>query len=252
MKEKKKEISIQKKVTPPPAMIAEPVTSPAELIKIGLGLGANMAELKTSLEVQERWEANQARKAYHIAMAAFKANPPEIEKDKTVAYKEVKYNHASLANVASKINEALSKHGLSASWITNQTDKSISVTCKITHAMGHSEETTLSAPADVTGSKNAIQAIGSTITYLQRYTVLSLTGLATSDMDDDGRSAEPIKYITDEQLSEIRDILDNVPQSELRKKQFLKIMKVEKLEEIQAKDYPKTKQLLASIPKGEK
>jgi len=152
----------------------------------------DVAKLKELLDVQERWEAIQAKKAYVQAMSAFKENPPEILKDRNVKYQTSKgvtdYNHATLYNVTTCINKALSEHGLSASWITSQADSLIKVTCKITHIMGHSEETSLAAPPDMTGSKNAIQAIGSTVTYLQRYTVLALTGLATQDQDDDGNA----------------------------------------------------------------
>src|SRR3990167_5135507 len=153
--------------------------SPAEMIRIAVSGKANLEQLKGLLDLQERFEATQAKKAYHSAMAAFKANPPKINKDKKVSYAagggRTTYNHASLANVTDKINAELSKYGLSASWITKQETTSISVTCKITHVRGHSEETTLSAGADNTGSKNAIQAIGSTISYLERYTLLALT-----------------------------------------------------------------------------
>jgi len=149
----------------------------------------DVAKLKELLELQERWDATQAKKAYTQAMAEFKKNPPEILKDKTVRYKDVKYTHAGLHNVTTKINTELSKHGLTASWVTSQDNNSVKVTCKITHIMGHSEITSLSAPPDVTGSKNVIQAIGSTVTYLQRYTLLALTGLATYDQDDDGAGA---------------------------------------------------------------
>ena len=142
---------------------------------------------------QERLEANEARKAYHEAMAAFKANPPEIGKDKKVSFdvgnRTTSYNHASLANVTAKINRALSEHGLSAGWTTDQNDKGITVICTITHKLGHGESTTLTAAPDISGSKNAIQAIGSTVSYLERYTILALTGLATHDMDDDGKGA---------------------------------------------------------------
>lgn len=150
----------------------------------------DVAKLKELLFVQERWEATQAKKAYVQAMAAFKENPPEILKDKTVKYGNTGYKHASLHNVTSCINQALSVHGLTAAWVTSQDNGSVKVTCKITHIMGHSEETCLSAPPDATGSKNAIQAIGSTVTYLQRYTLLALTGLATYDQDDDGKASE--------------------------------------------------------------
>ena len=146
----------------------------------------DVGKLKELLDVQERWEANEAKKAYVQAMSAFKASPLEILKDKKVNYKDVKYSHSSLHNVTTCINKALSEHGLTASWVTSQANGSVKVTCKITHVMGHSEITCLSAPPDTTGSKNAIQAIGSTVTYLQRYTLLALTGLATYDQDDDG------------------------------------------------------------------
>lgn len=170
-------------------------TTPAALIQAAVAGGADLDKLEKLLDLQLRWEANEAKKAYVLAMAAFQRKPPLIEKDKHVKFQTAKgiveYDHATLANVTKKINGALSKHGLSAGWRTNQDEKGISVTCKITHVMGHSEETTLKSASDLTGGKNAIQAIGSAVSYLQRYTLLSLTGLATFDMDDDGKSTEP-------------------------------------------------------------
>src|SRR3990167_9924775 len=89
--------------------------SPAEMIRMAVTGGADLEKLKGLLDLQERWEANEARKAYHKAMAAFKENPPKIKKDKKVGYKpkdggrDVSYKHASLANVVEKITKELSK-----------------------------------------------------------------------------------------------------------------------------------------------
>lgn len=169
-----------------------PRNSPADMIRVAVSGKADLDKLEKLLTIQERWEANEAKKAYHKAMAEFKANPPQILKDRKVKYSTDKgtvgYSHASLYNVTEKINKELSKHGLSASW-TTQHNGQITVTCKITHIKGHSEQTSLSAAPDVSGAKNAIQAIGSTITYLERYTLLALTGLATYGQDDDGMRA---------------------------------------------------------------
>ena len=169
-----------------------PLMAAAALVQQAEGK-IDVDKLEALLKVQMQWEANEAKKAYVQAMSAFKENPPEILKDKNVSYQTSKgnidYNHATLHNVTSSINKALSEHGLTASWVTSQDNGSVKVICKITHIMGHSEETCLSAPPDATGSKNAIQAIGSTVTYLQRYTLLALTGLATHDQDDDGKSS---------------------------------------------------------------
>lgn len=200
--------------------------SPAEIITTALASGADPDMLEKMLTMQERWEANEARKAYHAAMAEFKKNPPEIDKDKKVEFDTSKgktsYNHASLYNVTDKITKALSDHGFSVSWFPQQ-NGIISVTCRITHCMGHSEEATLSAPSDTSGTKNPIQAIASTISYLERYTVLALTGLATKEMDDDGKSAGNNQPITEEEYSVLQDWLVAANRKETQVCKFLKI-----------------------------
>jgi len=165
-------------------------SSPMALAQQFLTNGGSLESLEKMMVLQERFETNQAKKAYHVAMAAFKANPPKIIKDKKVAFGNTKYSHATLATIVEDISKALSGHGLSAAWKTNQNEL-IEVTCTITHSLGYSESTTLKAGPDASGGKNSIQAIGSTVSYLERYTILALTGLATHDQDDDGNSATP-------------------------------------------------------------
>lgn len=208
-----------------------------DVLSLAVEKGAGVEELKAIMELQERYEANEARKAYHVSMAAFKADPPKIDKDASVSYGNTSYKHATLANVTDKINAALSDHGLSATWQTDQVDKKIKVTCKITHILGHSETTSLESEADDSGKKNSIQAIGSAVTYLQRYTILSLTGLATSEMDDDGAGAESV-YITGEQVEEINNLIES---KGIDNSAFLTYMEAEHTGAILAKDYKKAK-----------
>jgi hypothetical protein len=209
--------------------------APADLIRMAVAGGADLEKLEKLLALQERWEQGEARKAYHKAMSAFKSSPTKINKDKKVAYGNTKYSHATLSNIVDTITEGLSKHGLSASWNTQQNGK-IRVTCRITHVMGHSEETTLEADADTSGSKNSIQAIGSTITYLERYTLLASLGLATKDQDDDGRSA--VQKITEKQLGQIRDMLIMVG-DEQNEAVFARYLGVDGLESLPATEYNK-------------
>jgi len=210
----------------------ETSTVPTDLIRVAFEKGYTPDQIKELLLIQERWESNNARKEYHVAMTAFKANPPKIKKDKSVAYGTTKYNHASLANVTESINAELSKHGLSASWTTHQ-NGAISVTCKITHVKGHSEETTLTAAADTSGAKNAIQAIGSAISYLQRYSLLALTGLATSEMDDDGNAAV-MAFISEKQVGQL---VDMIADKEVDIEKFCKWLNVESLDKIPASKF---------------
>jgi len=201
------------------------------------------AFIEKMLDLQERNDKNEARKAYHKAMAAFKANPPQIDKDKKVSFGAGKtsYSHASLANVTEKINMALSIQGLSAAWKTEQTNGTIKVICTITHELGHGESTSLTASPDTSGSKNAIQAVGSTISYLQRYTLLALTGLATHDMDDDGNSAGEVERINDQQFSSLVDMMNEVKADQAK---FFKFFKIKKLDELPAKRFQEAWKML--------
>lgn len=213
--------------------------NPMEMIQSALAGGHDLEELEKLMSMQVTWEANEAKKAFHLAMSEFKANPPKIEKDKQVKYSQVSYRHASLANVVEKITEGLSKHGLSAAWKTKQDDKII-VTCIITHSMGHSEETSLSADSDTSGSKNAIQAIGSTISYLERYTLLAILGLATYDQDNDGIVPED-EVIDEGKLKILKDLLE---ETKADKAVFLTYLEVEKLEELPKSSFAKAKMAL--------
>lgn len=169
------------------------LTTPADLLTIALDKGADLDRLERLLTMQQTWEADQARKAYVDAMARFKAEPIRILKDQHVRFAKkdgtvTEYDHASIGNVTQMICAALASHGFAHRWNIEQLDGRVVVTCIITHRLGHSEQTMLRALADDSGGKNGIQAIASTVTYLQRYTLLAATGLATSEGDDDGRS----------------------------------------------------------------
>lgn len=195
-------------------MQAAPVsTTPSQLLAIAVQQGADLQKLEKLMELQERWEANEARKAWVVAMSAFKAHPPEIVKDKHVSFTTQKgttsYDHATIGNVVEAVTKGLGQHGLSHRWDMEQLDGGrIKVTCVITHVMGHSEATSLTASPDDSGGKNNIQAIGSTVTYLQRYTLLSSTGLASKDMDDDGRISEPQKGMPENQRADFEAAIE--------------------------------------------
>lgn len=163
--------------------------------KVANNPDVDMAKLNQLLEMKERWDAMEARKAFNAAMAQFKKNPPTITKNRHVDYTtktghRVVYDHATLDHVCEAIIAALSELGISHRWEISQ-DAGISVTCILTHHMGHGERTTLRGAPDDSGGKNAIQAIGSTVNYLQRYTLLAACGMAAANTDDDAAAAAP-------------------------------------------------------------
>ena len=184
-------------------------TSPADLLVYAMQNGATIAEVREFMMLKREFDADEARKSFVADMAEFKKNPPEIVKDKLVGYKNkdgsvTGYMHATIGNVTEAIVAGLAAHGFSHRWTIDQNGPQITVACVLTHKQGHSESTSLTAQKDDSGKKNAIQQVASTITYLQRYTLLAATGVATKDQaDDDGDASdekEPEKQSAKEKL----------------------------------------------------
>jgi hypothetical protein len=219
-----------KEITAVPSSVPAAVT-PAEMLHIAVQQGADLDKLEKLMELQDRWEKNEAKKAYTNAMSQFRSDCPTILKTKRAHNS----TYAGLAETISQIKGLLSKNGLSHSWRTEQGNNMITVTCCITHSQGHSECTSLSAGADSSGNKNSIQAIGSTVTYLERYTLVAILGLASSDQDDDGAMyASNVEYISDEQAANLESLISEVGAS---KENFLKYLRISSLDLLTSDKY---------------
>lgn len=190
MKAQSTEVMAPEDTNPEPVAVTDSTALMRLIDRAATDPAFDVAKLEKLLDVKERWEAAEARKAFVQAKADFKKDAPELYKNKEVSFKGgTAYTHATLDAIANALARPLSDHGLSYSWETEQDDGVVRVSCVLTHVQGHSERVTLSAAPDTSGSKNNIQAIGSTVTYLERYTLLSALGLATMDQDDDGNGA---------------------------------------------------------------
>ena len=209
--------------------------TPMDMLNMAVSQGADLDKLEKLMALQERWEANEAKKAYVAAMNAFKADPPTIYKTKNVSFGNTSYSHALLENAAELIGSAMTKHGLSFRWDCEQLEGGIvRVTCVITHCQGHSERTTLQAGLDQSGAKNNIQALGSTVSYLERYTLFAATGMASKGMDDDGKGTSGIEYITDHQAADLTSLLEEVGAD---KRKFCEHFKIESVDKLPAKAF---------------
>jgi hypothetical protein len=208
---------------------AAAAVTPMDMLNRAVESGAGLEMVEKLMSLQERWETGQARKAFDKAIASAKAKITPIQRN-AKGHNDKRY--ADFAAIAKVVDPILSEHGLSYRFRTAQSDR-ISVTCILSHEDGHSEETTLSGPADASGSKNAIQAIGSTLTYLQRYSLVQMLGLAASN-DDDGKSAADTEKVTQKQADDLRDLIEA---NGKKTAQFLKWAKVEQIEDIPAAYY---------------
>lgn len=184
-----------------------------DMLLMAMDRGYTPEQIAQFMDLRDRHEKYEAERAFNAAMADFKAQPPVIVKDKHVSFASQKgqtdYDHATHFSVTTAIAAALSVHGLSHSWKSEQRDGKIVVTCTVKHRLGHSESTTMEAAYDASGGKNAIQSIGSAKTYLERYTLLGITGLSTQDQPDDdgGASGAAVEAVAEKILDSLLEHL---------------------------------------------
>lgn len=186
----------------PIAAPAATALTPMAMLSQAVSNGASLEMVSKLMDLQERVEKAQGRRDFDEAIAAAKAEIKPVARNKK-GHNDKRY--ADFAAYAREVDPILARFGLSYRFRTEQDDR-IKVTCVLSHRGGHCEENSLAGPADSSGSKNAIQAIGSTLTYLQRYTLTQALGLAASD-DDDGRKSEdkPISGAAEAAINSVRE-----------------------------------------------
>ena len=206
--------------------------SPMDAVIVAMEKGYSPEFIEKMMDLQERHEKNEAKKAYDKAMAAFRSEPIFISKDlKNDQYNSYYTSKGNLINTAAPI---LGKYGFSHRF-DFKGGEPMTMTCILTHANGHSESVSIPGPLDKSGSKNSLQQIKSTITYLEIATFEAVTGLASQggSLDDDGNGAgkpvEPVKFITIEQA---QAIAKGVKQAGVDKEKFLEFHNIEKFEEL--------------------
>ena len=161
---------------------------PGALLQIAVERGDGIEVLAKLMDLKDRFDAKMALQEFNAAFARFKASNVQVLRNKLIADGPLKgKKHAELADICDAATEALSACGLSASWrvVSDERDW-IRVACRVKHAAGHFEEVEFGGPIDTGPGRNPIQARKSSVTYLERITMLLALGLAEHDADDDG------------------------------------------------------------------
>lgn len=143
-------------------------------------------KLERLIAMQERIEANNARSGFNAAFAEMQGEiPPVIERKKMD-----KGTYAPQEDIVEVVRPILQRYGFSLSFRTEWPDaKTVRVIGILTHREGHDRQSEFLSAADNSGSKNAIQGLGSAVTYGRRYTTTDLLNITTRGADDDGHKA---------------------------------------------------------------
>jgi hypothetical protein len=163
-----------------------PALTPMAMIEKAVASGAGIETLERLMSLQERWEANEARRDYDAAIAQARAKIKPTVKTREASFGSGKaaYKYEDLADIAEDVDPILAEYGLSYRWEAAHEGPVMIITCIVSHSRGHREKSSLPGKPDTSGSKNDIQALGSMVTYLQRYTLKLALGLAAAKDDD--------------------------------------------------------------------
>lgn len=176
-----------------------------ELIGLAVQGDYDLDKLQRLLDMKESFDKKQAKRAFDEALARFQEECPPILKNRSGW--DNRYRYADASEIEKVIKPFKAKHGFSHKYKYSQVpgpppfekEVWVQVTCVLSHAGGHSEETVLSGPPDHSvnkdgkATKNPIQSSGSTVTYLERYTLKGALGLSTTQDDTDGVNQEAIE-----------------------------------------------------------
>ena len=206
--------------------------TPSDMIRLAVAGGADLEKLEKLLILQERYEANEARKAYNDRMVLVHQKMPIV--GKTMKNEQTHSRYVSLDDLIKKTKEIYTEYGFSISFYEGETLKPehIRICADVLHKLGHKETYYYDVPLDGIGIKgNAnmtkIHAKASSTSYARRYLMCMIWNIPTGD-DNDGNGV-PQEVISDKELSQL---LDMVADKEVNLEKFLEYMKIESLEKM--------------------
>lgn len=195
-------------------------------------------KLERLMNLYERISAQSAKAAYVSALAELQPLLPVITERGGIKDRngKVQSTYALWEDINDAIRPLLAQHGFALSFRVGSEPDRITVTGVLSHREGHQEETTMSLPVDGSGSKNAVQAVGSSTSYGKRYTTQALLNLTSRGEDDDARLAGMGATLTPDQIMEVQELIDSVSADKPR---FLAYMGADNVSGIMAKDFDK-------------
>jgi len=161
-----------------------------DILMRAIELNVDLDAFEKLVNLVEKVQIDKAKREFYEAFAKFQSQVPPILKSSEVnmGAGRPRYNYASLYDIISKIQKPLGDNNLSFRWEISNNNDIIEVTCILSHSGGYELQTSIHAGKDATPGKSNVQAIASTITYLKRYTLVSLLGIGTADPDDDAQA----------------------------------------------------------------
>lgn len=199
----------------------------------------DVEKMERLLAMQERILTQNARSAFNESMRLAQSEMPKIRRNKE--NKETHSKYADLEAVTDAAVPIYTRHGFSLSYGTADCPipAHYRVTALCAHTAGFERQYQADVPIDNTGpkgtqNKTMTHGFGSTMSYGRRYLICLIFNITLTNEDVDGN--QPGSCITEAQVTDLMSLAEEVKAD---RQKFLQYMKVERLADIQAKDYQK-------------
>ena len=159
----------------------------------------NIEALKELRQMQKEAQAEAAEGAFLTDFARLQGDLPSI----TRAGKSNNNTYATYDDIMDAVRPIMAVYGFSFSCIPNSTEQGLEVFATLAHTQGHKLTSSIHLPLDTTGSKSAVQSVGSTMKYGQRYCVCALLSISTHDQGYEGGDNDGVVrvYVDDDKAS---------------------------------------------------
>ncbi len=180
-------------------------TTPAVLIMSAVQSGTDLVQLEKLLELQERWDANQAKKVFSDAFARAQKGMNAVAKKKFNPQTKSKY--ADLGDVIEGAKPIYTNEGFSVIFYEGDTalPEHVRIYADILHSKGHKETYHFDVPMDgkgIQGNANMtkIHAKASSVAYGRRYLMCMIWNIPTQDIDGNEpkeapKTVKPLDFI---------------------------------------------------------
>ncbi len=196
----------------------------------------DVEKMERLLAMHERIRAEQQKVAFVAAMARLQEKLPQIAKDGEIIVKgQLRSKFVRTETLDAVIRPLLAEEGFSFSFDSNSQDgKLFVISARLSHREGHSETKSVVLPLDTSEYRSVVQCVGSTVSYGRRQLMKMHLNIIEANDDVDGlKGNEPI---TDDQ---VKDLETMIVDTNSNKPNFLRFLRVERLEDLNKNEYAK-------------
>lgn len=199
--------------------------TPISLISKAIENKISPDQLGKLYDLQERFEKNEAAKAFSLALAQFQSRMPVVFKSRTAKVKDWQYSFASYDDVMRDAAPILADCKIALSFSTEPAQGGIKVTCRVRHGT-HFEDHTLTVPIPAM-TVNDTQRFGAALSYAKRYALCAALNIVVSDEDDD--ASRQMELVNAQDLAQLKELIE---EKRADMERFMKWAGVKKLEEM--------------------